>query len=331
MSAALSVVFTGLCALVTGGNNGSGQVLLVDAQGIGEVGGVVLPEHTPTLVTSLKNLANADSSSPTRVVVAAPGGGSAGSSRGATTAAAEQIGIWDLRGTEVRIRVQAREAAGLDVYRPSRGESSWPAPPRDFNNPNSWRDIRFVANMQALAGDGRVEPALIRDDGNAGPLPRSVAARIHLEGGRVEAGIPSQEIFRGEMFEFRDARGEPKLRQALTDTLRWTVEAGAGPVVVEITPVAGGPVKRLVFASSEGPHNLFVSNLPAENANHDIHHAAMLSDDQAAALHFGAYYKLLIQEPPDPALPSLWHAAVAHGSVGLVNNQICPPAWFDQQ
>ena len=68
MGIGLSIVFTGLCALVTDGDGGSGQVLLVDAQEIGEVGGVVLPEHAPTLVVELDSLANAETSRPTRVV-----------------------------------------------------------------------------------------------------------------------------------------------------------------------------------------------------------------------------------------------------------------------
>src|SRR5512143_1308404 len=123
MSAALSVVFTGLCALVTGANDRSGQVLLVDARGIGEVGGVVLPEHAPTLVTSLRNLANAATSDPSRVVAASPARGSALSGTGPTGPSVDQIGIWDLRGSEVRIRVQGREARGLEVFRPSRGAS----------------------------------------------------------------------------------------------------------------------------------------------------------------------------------------------------------------
>ena len=66
MGIGMSIVFTGLCALVTDADRGSAQVLLVNAQGIGEVGGVVLPEHAPTLVVGLDSLANAETSRPTR-------------------------------------------------------------------------------------------------------------------------------------------------------------------------------------------------------------------------------------------------------------------------
>ena len=65
MSVALSIAFTGLCALVGDGNGGRGEILLVDAVGVGVVRGVRLPEHAPTLVVSLGDLANPDSSRPT--------------------------------------------------------------------------------------------------------------------------------------------------------------------------------------------------------------------------------------------------------------------------
>ena len=99
MSVALSIAFTGLCALVADGNGTPGEILLVDAKGIGEIGGVSLPAHAPTLVVSLSALANPDSSGPTRVIVASPG--------------QEQVGLWDLTGTEVRVRAQGGEATGL--------------------------------------------------------------------------------------------------------------------------------------------------------------------------------------------------------------------------
>ena len=68
MSVGLSIAFTGLCALVADGSGAPGEVLLVDAVGIGEVGGVILPEHAPTLVVNLRDLANPDSERPDRVV-----------------------------------------------------------------------------------------------------------------------------------------------------------------------------------------------------------------------------------------------------------------------
>ena len=80
MSVAVSIVFTGLCALVTDGGRRPAQVLLVDAKAVGEVRGVTLPEHAPTLVAALSTLANPEASGPTRVVTAWPGRGSAAAS-----------------------------------------------------------------------------------------------------------------------------------------------------------------------------------------------------------------------------------------------------------
>jgi hypothetical protein len=322
MSVALSIVFTGLCALVTDGDRGPAQVLLVDAQGVGEVGGVFLPRHEPTLVVSLHALANPDASRPSRVIVASGVAGDGGTPDGGV----DQIGIWDLSGSEVRIRVAGRETSDVTVFRPAPGTSSWPAPPREADDAASWRDIRFLADMTSLASDGRIDPSLVGgdDDDVAATLPSSVAARVRLDGGRVEAGLPSHSRFRHQQFEFRSARGQPKARQAMTDTIRWTVDAEEGPIVVEIVPLAGGPAKRLVFAARTEPHTVFVSNLPVEV---DHHHGHAATGELAAALHFGAYYRLLRHAPDDE--PTL-HRVPGEGErgTGLIGTQFCPPIRF---
>ena len=320
MSIALSIAFTGLCALIADGNGTPGQILLLDAKGVGEVGGVTLPDHAPTLVVSLNDLANPDSSRPTRVVAGRP----------SQTGRLEQLGLWDLTGAEVRIRAQGGESTGLQFFRPSKDETSWPDAPRDANNPASWRDLRFIANMKALVGDDRIDPALAGNDDSVGNvLPRSVAARIHLDAGLLQGAIPSQETYRDDVFEFRSHESGRSLRQPLTDTIQWTLQAEAAAVVIDITPVGGGPARRLLLAPSATPHRLFVSNLPAENSSHASAHQAM-SGEEMGALHFGAYYKLLMNEPADKPLPELWHPDGRRGA-GLAGPVLCPPAMFSRQ
>lgn len=322
MGIAVTVVFTGLCALVTGGERAPGQVLLVDTKGLGEVGGVELPDHYPTLVVSLSSLANAETSGPDRVLTAGPGGSSAG--LGSITA--DQIGVWDLTGSNVRIRVQGDDRTGVDLSPPSGRASSWPEPPRDANDPEAWRDLRFVADMRTLAGDGRIDPSLIGGiEADGSKLPRAVAARFHLNGGRLDAAIPSQATYRDDVFEFRAVGNEPRLRQALTDTLSWTLDSDAPAVVIEIIPVTGGPVKRLVLARSTLPHRVFVSNLPAENTHRHAHDAQ--TEAQLAALHFGTYYELLKVKPAARPLPLLWMAR-PQPATGAMGPLICPPALF---
>jgi hypothetical protein len=318
MSVALSIVFTGLCALVTDGDRAPAEVLLVDTQGVGRVNGVLLPDHAATLVVSLNSLANAETSHPTRVIVGSPDRGTS----------AEQIGIWDLTGSEVRIRVAGAQHSGLQLFRPTHGSSSWPVPPREHNDAASWRDLRFVADMKALAGDGRIDPTLVDSEDPEGALPRAVAARIHLDGGRIEAGLPSQEIYRDEMFEFSAAGAAKRLRQAVTDTIRWTLESDARAVVIEITPVAGGPTRRLVLAPSAEPHALFVSNLPAQNVHPEAH--ASMSSDEMAALHFGVYYELLRVKPNERPLPRVAVSSDERNATGLMHGPFCPPAMFSR-
>lgn len=318
MSVALSIAFTGLCALIADGDGKPGEVLLLDAKGVGEVQGITLPEHAPTLAMSLSDLANAETSGPTRVIVAAPG--------------VDQIGLWDLTGSEVRIRAQGGEGTGLQLFKPLPGDTSWPHAPRAPHDPSSWRDLRFVADMRTLAGDGRIDPALISGEASMpGVLPGAVAARIRLDAGLLEGAIPSQEIYRDDEFEFRADGGTPGPRQALTDTVRWTLQTEAAAVVIEIVPVAGGPIKRLLLAPHATSHQVFISNLPTENSSHADAHPAM-SDEEMGALHFGAYYKLLLNEPAHRLLPIPWRAGTTHPhkGAGNIRSGFCPGALFSR-
>jgi len=170
--------------------------------------------------------------------------------------------------------------------------------------------------MDALVGDGRIDPTLVGNiDSVGGGLPRSIAARIHLDAGLLEGGIPSQAAYRDDVFDFTSG-STSAIRQALTDTVQWTLDTGAAAVVIDITPFRGGPAKRLLLAAKASPHRLYVSNLPVESPSHTDSHQ-LLSDDEMVALHFGAYYKLLLNKPADEPLPMLWpRMAAQRGSAG---------------
>jgi len=320
MSVALSVVFTGLCALIGDGDGKPAEILLIDPRGVGEVRGVALPEHAPTLAVSLNDLANPDSSRPTRVVVVTP----------SQTGRADQLGLWDLTGFEVRIRVQGGDGRSLQFYRPAPRETSWPEPPHNAQDPSSWRDLRYVANMAELVPDGRIDPVLTGDGPVDTGLPRSVAARIYLDAGLLQGAMPSQATYREELFAFRSDGSKPAVRQALTDTVQWTMETEAAAVVIELTRVGGGEGKRLLLAPSATPHRLYVSNLPAENHSHPGAQLEM-SDEQMSALHFGAYYALLRNEPIDKPLPEPSRATNGRKGSGLLRPAYCPPALFSRQ
>jgi hypothetical protein len=319
MSVALSIAFTGLCALIADGDGAPGQILLPDTRGIGEVAGVTLPEHAPTLVMSLRGLANPESSRPTRVIAGAP----------SDIGRVDQLGVWDLTGAEVRIRAQGTDSTGVQLFQPSKDATSWPEAPRDAHNPAAWRDLRFVADMKALVGDGRIDPALIGESGAGSDLLPQVAARIHLDAGLLEAAIPSQEAFRDDVFEFRSVGSAPVVRHALTDTIQWTLRSEASAVVIDIISRTGGPTRRLLLAPSAVPHRIFVSNLPAQNTSHsDALHG--MSDEAMGALHFGVYYKLLMRHPAFTPLPTPSHETHPRKGTGMIQSQICPPARFSR-
>lgn len=319
MSIALSIAFTGLCALVGDGNGKPGEILLLDTRGVGEIRGVSLPEHAPTLVVSLNDLANPETSRPTRVVAGRPN----------QTGRVDQLGLWDLMGYHVRIRAQGGEGKGLQFFRPSNAETSWPEAPRNVEDPPAWRDLRFVPNMKTLVGDGRINPSLLGASDAAPSLPPSVAARIYLDAGLLEGTIPSQETYRDDLFEFKSGASGSPLRQALTDTVQWTLRTEAAAVVIELTPVGGGETKRLLLAPSATPHRLFVSNLPAENSAHSSSHAT--HGEEMGSLHFGAYYTLLMQQPTLMPLPTLSSAAQPRKGVSGARPIFCHPAMFSRQ
>jgi hypothetical protein len=324
MSVAVSIVFTGLCALVTGDQRPA-QVLLVDARGVGQVSGVNLPEHAPVLVARMSGIANAGSSNPTRVVSAWPGRGSElAALPGRGFGVPDQVGIWDLAGTEIRIKVQGEGDGRVELFRPPGGKSSWPMPPQSVDDLESWRDIRFIPDLRSLGGDGRIAPELV-DDAPSGTLPSRLASRLRFDSGRFESGIPTQKSFRESVFEFASGGRAPRLRQALTDTLRWTIDTEA-PVVIEIIPVDGGRVSRLVMTPGSSPHEIFVSNLPAENVSPEHHHA--VSEDEMAALHFGAYYALLNHPPDERPLPRQLPVIRNRRAAGLTGSTLCPPGNF---
>jgi hypothetical protein len=320
MSVALSIVFTGLCALVGSGDGRPGEVLLVDAAGVGKVGGTRFPAHSAVLVVGMAELTNPDTSGAAQVVTMRP----------TPRSRLEQVGVWPLAGTEVRIRVQGEEVSGLRYFSPAEGESSWPKPPRDVNEPAAWRDPRYVPNMKVLVGEASVDRALLASEGTEPrPLPAALAARVVLEGGLVQGGLPSQETYRDDLYVFQGATAAPAIPQALTDTLEWTLESQAAAVVIEIAPLDGGPVKRLAFAPSAKPHQVFISNLPAANAVHaDGTHEASAHDMVAA--HFAAYYALLENAPPDRPLPRLFEAQAAKGT-GMLRPAKCFPVVFSRQ
>jgi hypothetical protein len=183
--------------------------------------------------------------------------------------------------------------------------------------------------MKTLVGDGRIDPALLGDDASSSGLPRSLAARIYLDAGLLEGALPSQQTYRDELFEFKGGATEGRVRQAVTDTVEWKLQTDtAAAVVIDLIPAAGGETKRLLLAPSAFPHQLFVSNLPAENSPDSDSHAAHSED--MSGLHFGAYYALLMDSPKEMPLPTLASAAEPRKGASGARPAFCHLAMFSR-
>jgi hypothetical protein len=324
----LSIDMTGLCGLVHDAAQNRVEVILIDPTRSGSP----IPKHTPVLIANLRDVMNPPSDSKPTTVVAVPASSSGG---------VEQFGLWDLTDCQVSIsRPGGAEAAGgLRAYRSDDATSGSAKVPQDVNDPEQWRDLRYVLQMDQVCGQSRVQPALL-SNGEAriapGNVPLIVAARVRLAEGILESAIPSLEDYRSVMFKFAATQRRPAFSQPVTDTVCWTlptVSAQGNYVAIDVVPLREGRARegRTLLVSQRGrPCRLSISNLPAENlAGTGAHHG--LSDDEVGALHFGVYYTLLRNNPAVKPLPEVWRPKSDAKGAGMIRSQFCPPAWFTLQ
>jgi hypothetical protein len=328
-SSDLSIEITGLCGLVHDRKRAMTEVLFIDTT----VFGAQIPRHKPVLIANLRDVMNPSEDSKPTTIVAVPS---------ATGSGVEQVGLWDLTDQQVSItRPGGSEAArGLRLNRPDGVDVSPIGLPKDVDDPQEWRDLRYIIEMEKLCGQGRVANALLSQD--PGPdervgqseVPQVVAARLRLAEGVLEGAIPSRETYRGVMYKFPPAGNRPAFSQPVTDTVCWrlsTASTMGNYVAIDIVPLrerSGLKSRTLMIAQRGRPCRLSISNLPAENRSSGHAHHAM-SDEEMGALHFGAYYKLLMNEPLDTPLPEVWRDR--RRGVGLSASVLCPPAMFTRQ
>jgi hypothetical protein len=318
-SSELSIDISGMCGLVHDRARARTDVIFLDTS----VLGLRMPKHTAFLVANLRDVMNLTKDTRPTTVLATPSPSGSG---------VEQMGLWDLTDQQVSIRRPggAEAAGGLRLNRPEGPEAVPVGLPRDVNDPQEWRDLRYVAQMERICGTGRIADAIA----NQAEVPPVVAGRLRLAEGVLEGAIPSQEDYRGVVFKFAGGHGRPAVSQPLTDTVSWKLStesvALGNYVTIDIVPLRGGTVREartLLIAQRGRPCRLSISNLPAENpSDANTHHA--MSDQEMSALHFGAYYKLLLNEPVDKPLPELWHQRMGHKGAGLGRPSFCPPAMF---
>ena len=92
----------------------------------------------------------------------------------------------------------------------------------------------------------------------------------------------------------------------------------------EVRPWARAIKERTV--RREMPPWFIEKNIGVQHFKDDI----SLSDEEMGALHFGAYYELLMREPAERPLPRLWRPPVARKATGLSGTILCPPAMFSR-
>jgi len=148
----VSIDVMGLNALVHDRGAGRAEVLFANPVGLG------MPKHSPFLVAKIADVINpATDSKPTSVTVIPSASG-----RGV-----EQLGLWDLTDTQVVVRRAGGVEVGDGLVVNGGRDDSDVSLPSDPDDPEAWRDLRYVADMRRICGDGDIarglsslEPAL---------------------------------------------------------------------------------------------------------------------------------------------------------------------------
>jgi hypothetical protein len=322
-SSDLSIDITGLCGLVHDRAHARAEVIFVDAGMLGSG----MPKHTPILMANLRDVMNPPEDSKPTSVIAVPSASGSG---------VEQMGLWDLTDQQLSIRRPggAEAAGGLRLNRPEGADALPVGLPRDVNDPQEWRDLRYVVQMENICGQGRIADAIASDT----EVPPVVAGRLRLAEGVLEGAIPSQEDYRGVVFKFTGAHGRPAFSQPLTDTVCWKLSTASATlgnyVTIDIVPLRGTTAReaRTLLISQRGrPCRLSISNLPAQNGSDTKTHHVM-SNEEMSSRHFGAYYTLLREQPTLKPLPTLSPGAeYRKGGASGIRPIICYLAMFSRQ
>jgi len=313
----MSIDIMGLNAVVDDRRTKRAEVLFMSPLNVG------MPKHRPFLIANMNDVANAEDAQPTIVtVVPAAGGG------------VQQLALWDLTDLQVVVR----DAGGAEItggVTLSEGSDSAPLSiPTHPDDPESWRDLRYVANMQRICGDGEIARGLSSLDsplsGGTASVAELVSGRIRFSGGALGGALPSREEHRLVEYRFSHRDGSI-LTQPLTDTIRWSVthDAGGNYLALDLVPLRrnGKATRSLMLPQRGRACRVAISNLPTENPDGQAHHA--MSMDEMAALHFGAYYKLLHHQPADQPVPQLI-VPRERRATGAWVGPVCPPAMFTQ-
>lgn len=273
----LSVLVSGLVGIVS---NGPTDLLLVD-------GDMTLQSpHVPRLFAPSAAVA-ADSTPPS-------------GTDGARS-------FWDLR--HYRVTLTSGATTGTTRVTGYRGPNEQtPA------NPNSQRDVSWLAQMSKIpgAGAGRINPQCLADD----PAPAKVASRVRFTGGELAARFTPP--FHQVVWQIGSTGANP-FTQALGEvTLSQTIPADR--VVFRLEPFSPGPSKDIVLAPSTGV------NLEVEVANRPGSVTCNSASEANNLAHFAAFYQLLADPATATPIPSCYSNCPGCPAAGEV--VYCPPADF---
>jgi hypothetical protein len=97
---------------------------------------------------------------------------------------------------------------------------------------DDWRDVSWAVDFDHIEKGNRLNPDCLR------PIPSvaSVAARVHMTGGHLEAALPRHICLRSEQWELLNAFGAPVDLQVLADTMYHHWESRTGELKITVRP-----------------------------------------------------------------------------------------------
>lgn len=212
-------------------------------------------------------------------------------------------GVWDLKGSDVIVRVDEAEGRAVTVATGLRQAPSACPDPTD----SSAEDIAWVADLSAVLPGGAVIRPEFGAESRALAAGGGLDARVRLSSGRVFAAAASNPAFDRLTVGFSNASYPA---QFMADLVRYE------------TPLSRTISLDLVPFGQESGTRIELTGDPvvAYVEHHDPHLALHGPPDDFAARHFTPYQRVLV-EAPQPITP-------VFGCCDLPSGAACEPPYY---
>ena len=223
--------------------------------------------------------------------------------------AEQRVGVWELANASVSF-----ETSATGPLRPMRTAANVTHP----RTAEEWRDVKWLINMDAVAGSSEIRSSLM----TAADLRGSgLNARVALGAGTIEATVPSEPYSQSEV-RFLPLHGLTNGRpfqQAGTRRLLYTPDAARSFAIV-LQPSNGGAPRKIELRPTAERITINISN-------HTTMDTLTNGEMPQRAVHFLSYFDLLAKPVTTALVPSSlvpYPSTTTAASPGF----FCDGSWF---